>query len=122
MIWSLNTARLALSLGGLKGSDSLSKFVARIEDCDTPVEGALAIREAALGVAACNTGLLINGRTMAVGAELLASLPLNGAMVDPFSETTGEGREGDLEGGEEGAVASGESIGFGVVLGLTVMT
>lgn len=81
----------------------------------------MAIREAALGVAACNTGLLINGRTIAVGAELLASLPLNGAMVDPFSEPTGEGREGDLEGGEELTVESGESIGVGVGLDLAVV-
>lgn len=49
VIGSQNTARLALSRGGLKGSLSFS-LVARIDDCDTPVDGALAIRDAALGV------------------------------------------------------------------------
>ena len=32
-----------------------------IELCDTPVEGALSIKDAAQGVAVCKTGLLING-------------------------------------------------------------
>jgi len=32
MIWSLNTARRALSFGGLNGSDSFSVLVARMED------------------------------------------------------------------------------------------
>jgi len=41
--------------------------------------------------------------------------------VDPFSEPTGEGREGDLEGGEELTVESGESIGVGVGLDLAVV-
>ena len=67
MIWSLNTALLALSLGGLKGSASFSVLVARMEDWETPVEGAFAIRDAALGVAVWSTGLLIRGRTVAVG-------------------------------------------------------
>lgn len=49
VIGSQNTARRALSRGGLKGSLSFS-FVARIDDWDTPVEGALAIRDAAFGV------------------------------------------------------------------------
>jgi len=49
VIGSQNTARLALSRGGLNGSHSFS-FVARIDDWDTPVEGALAIRDAAFGV------------------------------------------------------------------------
>ena len=109
MIWSLKTALLALSRGGLKGSDSFSKFVARMEDCETPVEGAFAIKEAALGVVFCSTGLLINGRTVAVGVELFPSLPLNGAMVGLFSE---------LRSGEEGRVeALGGGAGFVVVMG-----
>lgn len=99
MIWSLNTALRALSLGGLKGSASFSKLVARIEDCDTPVEGALAIREAALGVAVCSTGLLIRGRTVAVGAVLLSSFPLNGAMLGGLSDKVGDGSVEDF--GEE---------------------
>lgn len=99
MIWSLNTALRALSLGGLKGSVSFSKLVARIEDCDTPVEGALAIREAALGVAVCSTGLLIRGRTVAVGAVLLSSFPLNGAMLGGLSDKVGDGSVEDF--GEE---------------------
>ena len=109
MIWSLKTALLALSRGGLKGSDSFSKFVARMEDCETPVEGAFAIKEAALGVVFCSTGLLINGRTVAVGVELFPSLPLNGAIVGLFSE---------LRSGEEGRVeALGGGAGFVVVMG-----
>ena len=46
--------------------DDLSDFRIRllplnIELCDTPVEGALSIKDAAQGVAVCKTGLLING-------------------------------------------------------------
>jgi hypothetical protein len=51
MIWSLKTARRPFSRGGLKGSASFSVLVASMEDWDTPVEGALAISEAAFGVA-----------------------------------------------------------------------
>lgn len=74
-------------------------LVAKIEDCETPVEGALAIREAALGVAVWSTGLLIRGRTVAVGAELFSSFPLNGAMVGAFSDTDGDGSVDDFLGG-----------------------
>lgn len=133
MIWSLNTARLALSRGGLKGSDSFSVFVARMEDCETPVEGAFAIKEAALGVVFCNTGLLINGRTVAVGVELFPSLPLKGAIVGLFSELrSGEGRVEAFGGGagfvavigEEGDFLSGdlsdcETVEEDLVAGLT---
>jgi len=65
--------------------------VARIDDCDTPVDGALAIRDAALGVAFCRIGLLIKGLTVAVGVlDLLVDL--NGAIVDDvgFSDATGD--------------------------------
>jgi hypothetical protein len=65
--------------------------VARIDDCDTPVEGALAIRDAALGVVFWRIGLLIKGLTVAVGVlDLLVDL--NGAIVDDvgFSEATGD--------------------------------
>ena len=84
MIWSLNTALLALSRGGLKGSDSFSKLVARMEDCETPVEGAFAIKEAALGVVFCSTGLLIKGRTVAVGVELREGLDRDGPWCAPW--------------------------------------
>jgi len=63
--------------------------VARIDDCDTPVDGALAIRDAALGVVFCRIGLLIKGLTVAVGVlDLLVDL--NGAIVDDvgFSDAT----------------------------------
>ena len=63
---SLNTARRPRSRGGLKGSGSSLSLVARMEECDTPVLGALAIRLAALGVAFWRMGLLITGRA-AVG-------------------------------------------------------
>ena len=114
MIWSLNTALRALSRGGLKGSDSFSKLVARMEDCETPVEGAFAIKEAALGVVFCNTGLLINGRTVAVGVELFPSLPLKGAMVGLFSEVRSgeEGRVEALGGGTGFVVVTGDEGGF----------
>ena len=46
MIWSLKTARL----DGFQGPVSFSLLVARMEEWDTPVEGALAIWQAALGV------------------------------------------------------------------------
>lgn len=98
MIWSLNTALLALSLGGLKGSASFSVLVARIEDWETPVEGAFAIKDAALGVAVWSTGLLIRGRTVAVGVEVLPSLPLKGAMAEAAA-FCGDGRVDDLGGG-----------------------
>ena len=110
MIWSLNTALRALSRGGLKGSDSFSKLVARMEDCETPVEGAFAIKEAALGVVFCNTGLLINGRTVAVGVELFPSFPLKGAIVGLFSEEVRSGEEGRVE-------ALGGGAGFVVEMG-----
>jgi len=60
VIGSQNMALRPLSRGGLNGSDSFS-LVARIEDCETPVEGAFAISKAALGVAAWRTGRLITG-------------------------------------------------------------
>ena len=66
---SLNTARRPRSRGGLKGSGSSLSLVARMEECDTPVLGALAIRLAALGVAVCSTGLLMVGRAAAGGLE-----------------------------------------------------
>ena len=73
------------------------------------MEGALAIKEAALGVVFCSTGLLINGRTVAVGVELFPSLPLNGAIVGLLSE---------LRSGDDGRVeALGGGAGFVVVMG-----
>ena len=63
---SLNIARLPRSRGGLKGSGSVFSFV-KIDDCDTPVDGALAIRFAAFGVAVCKIGLLMVGRAGTVG-------------------------------------------------------
>ena len=66
---SLNTARRPRSRGGLKGSGSSLSLVARMEECDTPVLGALAIRLAALGVAVCSTGLLMVDRAAAGGLE-----------------------------------------------------
>ena len=67
---SLNIARLPRSRGGLKGSGSVFSFVAKIDDCDTPVDGALAIRFAAFGVAVCKIGLLMVGRAGTVGGGL----------------------------------------------------
>lgn len=116
MIWSLNTALRALSLGGLKGSASFSKLVARIEDWDTPVEGAFAISEAALGVAICSTGLLIRGRTVAVGAVLLSSFPLNGAMLGGLSDKVGDGSVEDF--GEETGLDLTGDVGLAVGGGL----
>ena len=123
MIWSLNTALLALSRGGLKGSDSFSKFVARMEDCETPVEGAFAIKEAALGVVFCSTGLLIKGRTVAVGVELFPSLPLKGAIVGLFSEVRSgeEGRVEALGGGAGFVVEIGEEGDTTVIMVMTMM-
>ena len=73
------------------------------------MEGALAIKDAALGVVFCSTGLLINGRTVAVGVELFPSLPLNGAIVGLLSE---------LRSGDDGRVeALGGGAGFVVVIG-----
>lgn len=67
VIGSQKMARLPFSLGGLKGSASLFSLVARIEDWLTPVDGAFAIREAALGVAVCRTGRLMKGRVVVWG-------------------------------------------------------
>ena len=50
VIGSQNIALRPFSRGGLNGSDSFS-FEASIEDWETPVEGALAMSEAAFGVA-----------------------------------------------------------------------
>jgi hypothetical protein len=81
-----------------------------MEDCETPVEGAFAIKEAALGVVFCSTGLLINGRTVAVGVELFPSFPLKGAIVGLFSEEVRSGEEGRVE-------ALGGGAGFVVEIG-----
>lgn len=78
VIGSQNTARRPFSRGGLNGSGSdwpappppppaPSPLLARIEDWDTPVDGARAISDAAFGVAACRMGRLISGLTVAVG-------------------------------------------------------
>ena len=87
VIGSQKTARRPFSRGGLKGSGSAnpvppaplppSPLLDKIEDWETPVEGARAIREAALGVAVCRMGRLISGFTVAVGGlpeEVVADL------------------------------------------------
>lgn len=79
---SLNTARLALSLPG-------SFSLLRMEDWDTPVLGAFAIRLAALGVAVCRTGLLMVGLTSAVGGFVLPA-------VEEVGEEGGEDITGEL--------------------------
>jgi len=78
---SLNMARRPRSLGGLNGSPGslLFSLVARMEDCDTPVLGALAIRFAAFGVVFCKIGLLIVGLAGTVGGGLLDCL--SGSLV-----------------------------------------
>merc|ERR1719471_828923 len=93
-----------------------------MEDCETPVEGALAIKEAALGVVFCSTGLLINGRTVAGGVELFPSLPLNGAIVGLLSELR-SGDDGRVEalGGEAGFAEAGGGGGGFVVRGEGVL-
>jgi hypothetical protein len=54
------------------------------------VEGALAMRDAAFGVVFCKIGLLIRGRTVAVGVVALL-VDLKGAIVEGgFSEVTGD--------------------------------
>ena len=54
------------------------------------MEGALAMRDAAFGVVFCKIGLLIRGRTVAVGVVALL-VDLKGAMVESgFSEVTGD--------------------------------
>ena len=53
------------------------------------MEGALAMRDAAFGVVFCKIGLLIRGRTVAVGVVALL-VDLKGAIVEGgFSEVTG---------------------------------
>ena len=87
VIGSQKTARRPFSRGGLKGFGSAnpvppaplppSPLLDKIEDWETPVEGARAIREAALGVAVCRMGRLISGFTVAVGGlpeEVVADL------------------------------------------------
>ena len=83
---SLNTALLALSRPG-------SFSLLRIEDWETPVEGALAMRLAALGVAVWRMGLLMVGLTRAVGGLVL----------------TGEEGGEDMT-GEEEVVTTGETV------------
>ena len=107
---SLNMALLPRSLGGLQGSGSAFSLLERIEDCDTPVDGALAIRLAAFGVAVCKIGLLIVGLRGTVGFDeaLSGSTSLDGDTVvteevvgdvidDTGDEATGEDEvtEGD---------------------------
>lgn len=54
------------------------------------MEGALAMRDAAFGVVFCKIGLLIRGRTVAVGVVALL-VDLKGAIVEGgFSEVTGD--------------------------------
>jgi len=89
---SLNTARLALSRGGLKGSGSIFSLAERIEDWDTPVLGALAIRLAALGVAFCRMGLLITGLAAVGGLEdcILSEVGDKAGLSDDGDEEEGE--------------------------------
>lgn len=117
VIGSQKTARLPFSLGGLKGSSSFSLLVARIDDCDMPVEGALAITDVAFGVAFWKTGLLINGRTVAVGAVVLVAFlkgaigaEINSGFADSSGLVGGSGFGGVVAGGETGVVAVGEVV------------
>merc|ERR1719232_809227 len=88
-------ARRPRSLGGLNGSPGslLFSLVARMEDCDTPVLGALAIRFAALGVVFCKMGLLIVGLAGTVGGGLLDCL--SGSFVVIKEGLSGEDNDED---------------------------
>ena len=87
---SLNIALLARSRGGLNGSGSVFSLVASIEECDTPVLGALAIRFAALGVAVCKIGLLMVGLAGTVGGAGLFDV-LSGSFVVGKSDLSDTG-------------------------------
>ena len=79
---SLNMALLPRSRAGLETSTSAFSLLDKMEDWDTPVDGALAMRLAALGVAVCRIGLLIVGLRGIVGLDgLSGSLSDEGDMV-----------------------------------------
>jgi len=120
VIGSQKTARLPFSFGGLKGSCSFSLFVASIEDCDMPVEGALAITDVALGVAFWKIGLLINGRTVAVGADVLEVFWKGAIGADISSGFAGIGG-GVVVAGTGGAVVGEVVVEVGGVVGFVAV-
>ena len=83
---SLNMALLPRSRAGLETLTSAFSLLDKMEDWDTPVDGALAMRLAALGVAVCRIGLLIVGLRGIVGLDGLRGSSDEGDMVAPDDE------------------------------------